>query len=164
MPGFNGLGKDNCKTRRKSFTCWDLVHLTPEVLRGSYYELTKYTPYLALMGQLGNVSCECFAWWQQDTRASVDQYPWLHAYPASIATLAQRRHWSASSRSAADAAPTLVFCRLRYYGMLAVGARRLAYRIRSLPMFCVWTSVVGIKCFSNKCCRSTRLSIHQLHI
>ena len=44
----------------------------------------------------------------------------------------------------------------------SVGARRLAYR--SLPMFCVWTSVVGIKCFSNKCCRSTRLSIHQLHI
>ena len=44
----------------------------------------------------------------------------------------------------------------------SVSARRLAYR--SLPMFCVWTSVVGIKCFSNKCCRSTRLSIHQLHI
>ena len=39
--------------------------------------------------------------------------------PASIATLAQRRHWSASSRSAADVAPTLVFRRLRYYGMLA---------------------------------------------
>ena len=44
----------------------------------------------------------------------------------------------------------------------SVGARRLAYR--SLPMFCVWTSVVRIKCFSNKCCRSTKLSIHQLHI
>ena len=39
--------------------------------------------------------------------------------PASIATLAQRRHWSASSRSAADVAPTLVFRRLRCYGMLA---------------------------------------------
>ena len=39
--------------------------------------------------------------------------------PASIATLAQRRHWSASSRSAADVAPTLVFCRLRCYGMSA---------------------------------------------
>ena len=82
------------------------------------------------------------------------------SYPASIATLTQRRHWSASSRSAADVAPTLVFRRLRCYGMLAFC--RLAYR--SLPMFCVWTSVVGIKCFSNKCCRSTRLSIHQLHI
>ena len=44
----------------------------------------------------------------------------------------------------------------------SVGARRLAYR--SLPMFCVWTSVVGIKRFSNKCCRSTRLSIQQLHM
>ena len=40
-------------------------------------------------------------------------------YPASIVTLAQRRHWSASSRSAADVAPTLVFRRLRCYGMLA---------------------------------------------
>ena len=40
-------------------------------------------------------------------------------YPASIATLAQRRHWSASSRSAADVAPTLVFRRLRCYGMSA---------------------------------------------
>ena len=39
--------------------------------------------------------------------------------PASIAMLAQRRHWSASSRSAADVAPTLVFCRLRCYDMSA---------------------------------------------
>ena len=39
--------------------------------------------------------------------------------PASIATLAQRRHWSASSRSAADVAPTSVFRRLRCYGLLA---------------------------------------------
>ena len=42
----------------------------------------------------------------------------LH-YPASIAPLAQRWHWSASSRSAADVAPTLVFRRLRCYGMSA---------------------------------------------
>ena len=40
-------------------------------------------------------------------------------HPASIATLAQRRHWSASSRSAADVAPTLVFRRLRCYSLLA---------------------------------------------
>ena len=25
-PGFNGLGKDNCKTRRETFKFWDLVH------------------------------------------------------------------------------------------------------------------------------------------
>ena len=43
----------------------------------------------------------------------------LEHFPASIATLAQRRHWSASSRSAADVALTLVFRRLRCYGMLA---------------------------------------------
>ena len=41
------------------------------------------------------------------------------SYPASIATLAQRRHWSASSRSAADVALTLVFRRLHCYGMSA---------------------------------------------
>ena len=40
-------------------------------------------------------------------------------FPASIVTLAQRRHWSASSRSAADVAPTLVFRRLHCYGMSA---------------------------------------------
>ena len=39
--------------------------------------------------------------------------------PASIATLAQRRHWSASSRSAVDVAPTLVFRHQRCYGMSA---------------------------------------------
>ena len=52
-------------------------------------------------------SKNAWAWWQH------------HNIPASIATLAQRRHWSASSRSAADVAPTLVFRRLRCYGMLA---------------------------------------------
>ena len=44
---------------------------------------------------------------------------YLYGDPASIATLAQRPHWSASSRSAADVAPTLVFRRLRCYGMSA---------------------------------------------
>ena len=32
-PGFNGLGKDNCKTRRETFKFWDLVRLIQEVLR-----------------------------------------------------------------------------------------------------------------------------------
>ena len=26
-PGFSGLGKDNCETKRKTFKCWDLVRL-----------------------------------------------------------------------------------------------------------------------------------------
>ena len=39
--------------------------------------------------------------------------------PASMATLAQRQHWSASSRSAAVVAPTLVFGCLRCCGMSA---------------------------------------------
>ena len=30
--GFNGLGKDNCKSRRESFKCWNLLRLTLEVL------------------------------------------------------------------------------------------------------------------------------------
>ena len=47
------------------------------------------------------------------------QYIFRSDNPASIATLAQHRHWSASSRSAADVAPTLVFRRLRCYGMSA---------------------------------------------
>ena len=42
-----------------------------------------------------------------------------HLCPASIATLAQRWHWSALSRSAADVAPTLAFRRLRCCGMWA---------------------------------------------
>ena len=29
--GFNRLGKDNCKTRRETFTFWDSVHLTLEI-------------------------------------------------------------------------------------------------------------------------------------
>ena len=32
-PWFNGLGRDNCKTRRGSFKCWDLVRLILEILR-----------------------------------------------------------------------------------------------------------------------------------
>ena len=30
-PGFNGLGKDNCKTRRETFKFWDLVRFILEV-------------------------------------------------------------------------------------------------------------------------------------
>ena len=32
-PGFNGLGKDNCKTTWEWFKFWDLVHLILEILR-----------------------------------------------------------------------------------------------------------------------------------
>ena len=34
-PGFIGLGKDNCKTRRKTFKFSDLVRLILEILRCS---------------------------------------------------------------------------------------------------------------------------------
>ena len=30
-PGFNGLGRDNCKTRRETFKCWNLVCLILKV-------------------------------------------------------------------------------------------------------------------------------------
>ena len=32
-PGFNGLGKDNSKTRRETFKFWDLVRLILEIWR-----------------------------------------------------------------------------------------------------------------------------------
>ena len=32
-PGFNGMGKDNCKIRRETFKLWDLVHLIWEVCK-----------------------------------------------------------------------------------------------------------------------------------
>ena len=32
-PGFNGLGKDNCKTRQKSFKLCNLVRLISNILR-----------------------------------------------------------------------------------------------------------------------------------
>ena len=70
-----------------------------------------------------------------------------HAYPANIATLAQRRHWSASSRSAADVAPTLVFRRLHCYGMSAFRRSATVGISLCLPMFCVCTSVVGNQVF-----------------
>ena len=40
-PGFNGLGKDNCKTRRESFKFCDLVRLILEILR--YIYICVYT-------------------------------------------------------------------------------------------------------------------------
>ena len=42
-PGFNGLVKDNCKTRQESFKFWDLVHLILENLR--YVHCGLVTPY-----------------------------------------------------------------------------------------------------------------------
>ena len=104
-----------------------------------------------------------------ESRGRQLDYNWLairHTFKTSQLAL---RRWPnvGIGRHRRDRQPT---SRQRWYSVAcvatvcwhSVGARRLAYR--SLPMFCVWTSVVGIKCFSNKCCRSTRLSIHQLHI
>ena len=47
-PGFNGLGKDNCKTRRETFKFWDLVRLPQEVLRycALYVNQCKYATTL----------------------------------------------------------------------------------------------------------------------
>ena len=39
--GFNGLGKDNCKTRRESFKFWYLVRLISEILRYISLHLTQ---------------------------------------------------------------------------------------------------------------------------
>ena len=35
-PGFNGLGKDNCKTWRETFKFWNLVHPISEIWRHIY--------------------------------------------------------------------------------------------------------------------------------
>ena len=46
-PGFIGLGKDNCKTRRKSFKFGDLLHLILEILQyiwSVYWELIAGYP------------------------------------------------------------------------------------------------------------------------
>ena len=32
-PGFSGLGKENCKTRRETFKLWDLVCIVLEIWR-----------------------------------------------------------------------------------------------------------------------------------
>ena len=102
-----------------------------------------------------------------DSRIFCPSEPWF--YPSGMGAQLALRRWPnvGIGRHRRDRQPT---SRQRWYSVAcvatvcwhSVGARRLAYR--SLPMFCVWTTVVGIKCFSNKCCRSTRLSIHQLHI
>ena len=42
-PGFNRLGKDNCKTRRETFKFWDLVHLIFEV--SQYVLVDIYEPH-----------------------------------------------------------------------------------------------------------------------
>ena len=40
-PGFSGLGKDNCKTRRETYKFWDLVHFILKVWR--YISLAQAT-------------------------------------------------------------------------------------------------------------------------
>ena len=43
-PGFNGLGRHNCKTQQETFTCWDLVQHNLEVwwYKNWYYKLVQY--------------------------------------------------------------------------------------------------------------------------
>ena len=44
-PGFNGLGKGNCATRRESFKLWDMARLTLEILR---YTIRSCSPVTLL--------------------------------------------------------------------------------------------------------------------
>ena len=41
-PGFKGLRKDNCKTRREAFKCWDLVRFMLEVWWYTPYPIEAY--------------------------------------------------------------------------------------------------------------------------
>ena len=44
-PGFNGLGKDNCKTRREIFRFWDLVQLIhDDVIKWKHFP--RYWPFV----------------------------------------------------------------------------------------------------------------------
>ena len=43
-PGFNGLGKDNCKTRRQSSKFWDLVHFYIRDFTAVTRDLYSYNP------------------------------------------------------------------------------------------------------------------------
>ena len=59
-PGFNGLIKDNCRSRRKSFEFWDLVWLIKEVL---WYLSTVY-----------NLHCSAMLYWLAGFHNSLS--PW----------------------------------------------------------------------------------------
>ena len=50
-PGFNGLGKGNCKTRRESFEFGDLVWLILEILWYSFKIIRSY-PHLPWINEL----------------------------------------------------------------------------------------------------------------
>ena len=50
-PGFNGLGKDNWRTRWETFKFWDLVGLIQEVLR--YYQYSDHN---------STVICDLYPW------------------------------------------------------------------------------------------------------
>ena len=120
---------------------------------------------------------DCEVWWMNirdklnswNKEQCMSYCEWWFLVTSEVISQLALRRWPnvGIGRHRRDRQPT---SRQRWYSVAcvatvcwhSVGARRLAYR--SLPMFCVWTSVVGIKCFSNKCCHSTRLSIHQLHI
>ena len=56
-PGFNGLGKDDYKTRRESFKFWDYVRLLLDILRNMrfmYRQLNSLRPSDAYMRQYTN--------------------------------------------------------------------------------------------------------------
>ena len=66
IPSFNGLGKDNCKTRRESFKFWDLVRLVSETLQYFTNTLWHHNPnlmkiYNALTWKIMIRSGHCFA-------------------------------------------------------------------------------------------------------
>ena len=51
IPCFNGLGKNNCKTRRETFKFWDMMRLTLEVWR-----YNKFAAYPTAVGSPVNLS------------------------------------------------------------------------------------------------------------
>ena len=58
-PGFKGLGKDNCKTRREAFKFWDLVRLILDIFTCHKFLLTVIShPSTLLSLVVGRSSCD----------------------------------------------------------------------------------------------------------
>ena len=93
-PGFNRLGKDECKTRRESFKFWDLVCLILEILwylaedlltfNGTLYQQPSWEPFLYKMpsyqyiplksdGHLIFINGNAHAW---NNSLNIEREPW----------------------------------------------------------------------------------------
>ena len=85
-PGFNGLGKDICKTRRESFKFWDLVCLILEILRYFFPPNHAFFPVMFTMSLMQWILSQPCGYWWPGALAPGHQYPQCfectHVFPA----------------------------------------------------------------------------------